>query len=1067
MKPYALLIFLLSTQVALFSQKSKAPKPSVVITQSGSASTLAVDSSLLNALTWRNIGPFRGGRSAAVTGVSGKPNLFYFGATGGGIWRTKDGGRSWENISDGFFGGSIGAIEVAPSDNNVIYVGGGECTVRGNVSAGTGMWKSEDAGRNWKNIGLQDSRHIPRVRVHPTNADIVYAAVLGDLFKSSEQRGIYRSKDGGKSWQRIHFVSKDVGAVDLAMDPTNPRILYASFWRVRRTPFNMSSGGEGSGIWKSVDSGDTWTELTHNEGLPKDTIGIVGLAVSAARPDRVFAIIESETGGVFRSDDAGKKWVKVNEDRSLRQRAWYYTRIYADTKDADVVYVANVAYHKSKDGGKTFQSKYAPHGDHHDLWVSPEDPQRMIIGDDGGAQITYDGGETWTTYHNQPTAQFYRVTTDNAFPFNIYAAQQDNSSVRIAHRSDGGAITEQDWESTAGGESASIAVDPTNNDIVYGGEYHGYLTRVDHKKRTQRTINVWPEDNMGHGAEDAKYRFQWNYPVFFSQHDPKKLFVASNHLHVSTNEGQSWTTISPDLTTNDKSRQKSSGGPITQDNTSVEYYCTIFTASESPRVKDLIWTGSDDGLVHLTRDGGKNWTNVTPPELPKWTMINSLEPDPHSDGGCYLACTAYKLGDYQPYLFRTKDYGKTWLKITDGIGAEHFTRVIRADPNRQGILYAGTEQGMYVSFTDGRQWQRFQQNLPIVPITDLTIKENHLIAATQGRSLWSIDDLSPVQQIAEAPDFLSKGDLAKKALHLFKPAPGYRMNGNASKGSKTAGENQANGISVLYFLKNKPSEKDTVTLLITAMNGDTIRVFSTIYNKPEALKGMSSRYGALGETTAGSNKFLWNMRYPDAEKFDGMILWSYDLEGPKAVPGTYRVHLSAAGKTEAQNFEILADPRSGATAQDFSSQFDFVQSVGAKLTDMHRSIREIRNVRSQVKSITADLPKQETYKPIQDLAAFIDSTMTGVEEALYQTKNRSSQDPLNYPVRLNDKLANLMGLNVGGDFPPTQQSLEVRAYLFGLTDAQLLKWKNIKEKDLPSLNQLVRNAGIDLIRVKK
>jgi photosystem II stability/assembly factor-like uncharacterized protein len=1064
MKQLTFLSFCLLLQMPLFAQKGKPAAAAAPETAVRPAT--AVSESLLGSLQWRNIGPFRGGRSAAVTGVAGKPNLFYFGGTGGGVWRTTDGGRSWENISDGFFGGSIGAIEVAPSDHNVIYVGGGECTVRGNVSAGTGMWKSEDAGRSWKSIGLKNSRHIPRLRVHPSNPDIVYAAVLGDLFKSSDERGVYRSKDGGKSWQRVHFVSNDVGAVDISMDPTNPRILYAAFWRVRRSPHDLSSGGQGSGMWKSTDGGDTWTELTANEGLPKDTIGIIGLAVSAVRPDRVFAIIESQTGGVFRSDNGGKTWAKVNEDRALRQRAWYYTRIYTDTHDEDVVYVVNVAYHKSKDGGKTFQSKYAPHGDHHDLWVAPEDPKRLIIGDDGGAQVSYDGGDTWSTYHNQPTAQFYRVTTDNAFPFRIYAAQQDNSSVRIAHRTDGYAITDRDFEPTAGGESGHIAIDPLNNDIAYGGEYHGFLSRVDHKNRTQRAINVWPEDNMGHGAEDAKYRFQWNFPVFFSPHDPKKLYVASNQLHLSTNEGQSWTTISPDLTTNDKSRQRASGGPITKDNTGVEYYCTIFAAAESPRVKDLIWTGSDDGLVQLSRDGGKTWNNVTPPDLPKWTMVNSLEIDPHSDGGCYLACTAYKLGDYRPYLYRTKDYGKTWAKITDGIGSEDFTRVVRADPKRPGILYAGTEQGMYISFNDGRNWQKFQQNLPIVPITDLVIKENHLIAATQGRALWSIDDLSPVQQIAEAPDFMSKGDLSQKAMHLFKPAPAYRMGGASAKDSKLSGENHPNGSMIHFYLKNKPGDKDTVTLAILEADGDTVRVFSSLYNKPESLKGKPTRLGGLGEMKAGGNLFLWNMRYPDAEKFDGMVLWSYDLEGPKAVPGSYIARLSAAGKTEEQRFDILPDPRNGTTPQVFAQQFEFVQSVGNKLSELHRAVRDIRQLRGQVKALSADLPQGEAHKAIRDFAARMDSTMTGVEEAIYQTKNRSSQDPLNFPVRLNDKLANLMGLNVGGDFPPTQQSLEVRGYLFGLADAELAKWKALRERELPELNRLVRASGLDFIRLK-
>ncbi len=1058
MKPILTVLFFCLISQPVWAQKTKVKTPA----QTSAATSLRVSDSLFSALSWRNIGPFRGGRSAAVTGVSGKPNLFYFGATGGGVWRTQDGGRTWDNISDGYFGGSIGAIEVAPSDNNVLYVGGGEVTVRGNVSYGSGMWKSEDAGRSWKSIGLKSSRHIPRIRVHPQNPELVYAAVLGDLYQPTEERGIYRSKDGGATWQRILFVNNNTGAVDLCMDPGNPRILYASFWRVRRTPYDLSSGGAGSGLWKSTDAGDTWTELNTNEGFPKDTIGIIGVTVSAARPDRVWALIESASGGLFRSDNGGKSWVKVNEDRSLRQRAWYYTRVYADTKDEDVVYVMNVNYHKSKDGGRTFTTKNAPHGDHHDLWVAPDDPRRMIIGDDGGAQITYDGGETWSSYHNQPTGQFYRLTTDNFFPFRIYAAQQDNTSIRISHRSDGSAITDRDYEPTAGGESGFLAVDPLNPDIIYGGQYHGFLNRLDHKNKSSRSINVWPNDNMGHGAVDAKYRFQWNFPLFFSPHDPKKLYAASNHLHVSTNEGQSWQTISPDLTTNDTSRQQSSGGPITQDNTGVEYYCTIFAAAESPRVKDLLWTGSDDGLVHISRDGGANWTNVTPPTMPKWTMINSIEPDPYLDGGCYLACTAYKLGDYHPYLYRTKDYGKTWDLITEGIDKEDFTRVIRADPKRPGVLYAGTEQGVYVSFTDGQFWQKFQLNLPVVPVTDLLIRDNHLIAATQGRSLWSIDDLSPLQQLTEMPDFLGKGNLAQKDLHLFQPAPAYRMGGGSVKGSKTTGENQPNGSMIYFYLKNKPSEKDTVTLVILENNGDTIKVFSN-----QKLPAAWEKRGGKLTPKAGGNLFVWNMRYPDAEKFEGLVLWSYGLEGPKAMPGTYQVRISAAGKTATQSFDILPDPRSGATKQIFEQQFEFVQSVSNKISEMHRTIGYIRTLRKQLTGLSEALPAGEQYKPIRVMVSGIDSSMTRIEETFYQTKNRSPQDPLNFPVRLNDKLANLMGLNVEDDFPPTQQSQEVRDELFKQVDEQLAIWKMLREKNLPALNQLIRDSGVDVIRLKE
>ena len=589
-----------------------------------SSSLYSQSEKVYDALEYRLIGPFRGGRSAAVTGVPNKPNLFYFGATGGGVWKTIDGGRTWENISDGFFGGSIGSISVSKSDPNVIYVGGGEKTVRGNVSSGYGMWKSVDAGKTWKSVGLEKSRHIPRIVIHPKDHNILYAAVLGNIYKPTEERGVYKSIDGGKTWKKVLFANKDAGAVDLTLDPNNPRILYASTWNVRRTPYSLSSGGDGSALWKSTDSGETWTKISDNDGFAKGTLGIMGVTVSPLNSERVWAIVEhKDKGGVYRSDDAGKTWKQINSERKLRQRAWYYTRIYADTEDEEVVYVLNVRYHKSKDGGKTFSTFNAPHGDHHDLWIAPENSKRMVIGDDGGAQVTYDGGETWSTYHNQPTSQFYRVTTDNHFPYRIYAAQQDNSTIRIKHRSDGWTIDEDDWEATAGGESAHIAIDPLNNDIVYGGSYGGFLTRVNHKTGTTRAINVWPDNPMGHGAEGMKYRFQWNFPLFFSKHNPKKLYTFSNHVHVTENEGQSWKLLSEDLTKNDPTKLVSSGGPITQDNTGVEYYGTIFAAAESPINEGVLWVGSDDGLVHITKNGGDSWQNVTPKQMPEWMMINT------------------------------------------------------------------------------------------------------------------------------------------------------------------------------------------------------------------------------------------------------------------------------------------------------------------------------------------------------------------------------------------------------------------------------------------------------------
>jgi photosystem II stability/assembly factor-like uncharacterized protein len=581
--------------------------------------------------------------------------LFYMGTTGGGVWKTTNGGTTWKNISDGYFGGSIGAVEVSPSHTNVIYVGGGEVTVRGNVSPGTGMYKSVDGGRSWISIGLNNSRHIPRVRVHPTNPDIVYAAVLGDLFTDSEERGVYKSSDGGKTWNKILFANTRAGAVDLIMDPVNPDVLYASTWNVRRTPYDFSSGGDGSALWKSSDGGKTWASLMENKGMPKGTIGIIGVTVSPANPGRVWAIIENDKGGVFRSDDGGKTWELTNSDRILRQRAWYYSRIYADTKDPEKVYVMNVAYHTSTDGGKTFKSRYAPHGDHHDLWIAPEDPDRMVIGDDGGGQVSYDGGESWSTYKNQPTAQFYRVSTDDHFPYRIYGAQQDNSTVRIQSRSGGRYITEDHWESTAGGESAHLAPDPEDNEIVYGGSYGGFLTRYNHHTNMNRAINVWPDNPLGYGAEGMKYRFQWNFPIFFSPHDPDKLYTCSQYVHQSTNGGESWEIISPDLSRNDSVKLVSSGGPITKDNTGVEYYATIFAATESAYEEGLLWCGSDDGLIHVSKNGGGDWENVTPKKLPEWTMINSIEVDPFNKGGLYVAATRYKQGDYTPYLYHTTD----------------------------------------------------------------------------------------------------------------------------------------------------------------------------------------------------------------------------------------------------------------------------------------------------------------------------------------------------------------------------------------------------------------------------
>ncbi|MCF6224593.1 MAG: glycosyl hydrolase [Flavobacteriaceae bacterium] len=1016
---------------------------------SKSTTEIAYAKDLYDGLEYRLIGPFRGGRSAAVTGVPGEPNLFYFGSTGGGIWKTTNGGRSWENISDGFFGGSIGAISVAKSDKNVIYVGGGEKTVRGNVSSGYGVWKSVDAGKTWKSLGLKKSRHVSRIVIHPTDANIVYAAVLGNIYKPTQERGIYKSIDGGKTWNKTLFTNDQAGAVDLTLDPNNPRILYASTWRLQRTPYSLSSGGDGSALWKSTDSGVTWKEISKKEGFPEGTLGIIGVTVSPKNSQRVWAIVENEKkGGLYRSEDGGEKWKKINDERKLRQRAWYYTRIYADTEDENTVYVLNVRYHKSTDGGKSFSTYNAPHGDHHDLWISPENAKRMIIGDDGGAQVTYDGGETWTTYHNQPTSQFYRVTTDNHYPYRIYAAQQDNSAIRINYRSNGSSIGENDWESTAGGESAHITVDPNNDDIVYGGSYGGFLTRKNHKTGTVRAVNVWPDNPMGYGAEGMKYRFQWNFPIIFSKHDTKKLYAFSNHVHLSENEGQSWKLLSDDLTRNDSVKLVSSGGPITQDNTGVEYYCTIFAANESPLKEGLLWVGSDDGLVHITKDGGKTWENISPKGLPEWSMINSIEPSNFDEGTCYLAATRYKLGDFNPYLYKTTDYGKTWMKIINGIDNEHFTRVVREDPKQKGLLYAGTETGMYISFNDGKDWDKFQLNLPIVPITDLVLKDDNLIVATQGRSLWAIDDLTLLHQLND--------DVKSKDNFLFAPRNSYRTKGRGGKESKTTGTNLENGVITYFNIKNYDKKKDSISLTYLSQNGDTLASFNN--KEKEKEKKLKVEKGA--------NKFVWNSRIKGAEKLKGMIFWWAKFSGAKVIPGTYKVSLMVNDEEQTKSFIILADPRAEASLEDMQKQFDFVSDINKTIDKAHQSIKNIRKINKQLDAFTKQYKDDERINHLVKKAEDLKKSFSEIEKALYQTKNQSNQDPLNFPIRLTNKLGHLNSLITMDDFAPTEQDIAVKNELTKKIDEQLTEFDTLISKEIKEFNAGFNSLNLNYLFVE-
>jgi len=1034
---FVLLVFGLFTLSVTNAQSSKTPggKPS------------DPDSIFYGKVKYRLIGPYRGGRSAAVTGSYKNRNTFYFGATGGGIWKTSDAGSNWKNISDKNFGGSMGAVAVAPSDESILYVGEGENTVRGNVAEGFGMWRSDDGGRNWRNIGLKDTRHIIRIVVHPKNPDIVWVAALGHIFGANEERGVYKTMDGGKTWRKVLYANKQAGAVDLVMEPGNPSTLYASTWNVIRTPYSLESGGEGSAVWKSIDGGEHWVNLMDKKGLPKkETIGIIGVTVSAANPDRVWALVEARSGGLFRSDDGGETWTKQTDDPNIRQRAWYYSKIFADPKNENTVYALNVGFYRSRDGGKTFQPIPTPHSDHHDLWIDPEDANRMIIADDGGAQISFDAGVNWSTLNNQPTAQVYRVSTDNHFPYRVLAAQQDNSTFRILSRSNSGGITENDWEPTAGAESGYVVADPLNPDIVYGGNYGGYISRRDHKTGENRAVNVWPDNPMGAGADVLKYRFQWNFPIFFSPHNPKRLYTAGNHLFVTENEGQSWETISPDLTTNDKSKQGPSGGPITKDNTSVEYYCTIFTAAESVLEENVLWTGSDDGLINVSRDAGKTWTNVTPAGAGKWMMWNCVETDPFKKGTAYFVGTKYKLDDFKPYIFKTEDYGKSWKMITNGIAPMHFARTLRADKKVPGLLYCGTEYGMYISYDDGANWKSFQLNLPVVSITDLTIKENDLIVGTQGRAIYILDDLSLIQQ--------KSNNVLNKNLHVFAVNDAYKVDGTQNPNIRNAGMNPPNGVVINYWLKDA-TDSSKVSITVFDNKKEPIKTFST------TAKEATDKF----EVNKGMNQFVWNLKYPAAEKVEGLILWNGNIDAPSAAPGKYSARFRYGKDSVDVPFTIKPDPNYKMTEADYQQQLTFLLQVQNKFNEVQKAIKNIRTIRSQLTDFTARMDTTNS-KDLKKLADTINKKVTAVEDALYQTKAKSGQDVLNYPIRINDKISGLFDVANSGNNPPSMQVQEAFKELSAEADKHLNALKQVMNNEVVQFNKLIYQKQIPVIGIK-
>ena len=1023
-----------------YGQKAKTPSP---------ASPLA-ENPVFKGMNYRLVGPFRGGRSAAVAGSYTDNNVFYFGSTGGGVWKTTDGGSNWKNISDGYFGGSIGSVAVAPGDETVIYVGEGEKTMRGNVSEGLGgIWRTDDGGKSWTNLGLKDGRHIVRIVIHPKNPDVVWVAVMGHLFGPNKERGIYKTVDGGKTWKQTLFVNEQTGAFEVVMEPGNPKVLYATTWRVIRQPYTLESGGEGSGLWKSTDGGETWANISSSKGLPKGTWGINSVAVARSNTDKLYALIENEKGGLYASEDGVKTWALRSSDNNIRQRAWYYTRVFVDPFNENIVYCPNVGFNVSKDGGRSFTELNTPHGDHHDLWIDPKNGKRMIVADDGGGQVSFDAGLNWSTMMNQPTAQIYRISADNAFPYRIMSGQQDNSAFRIRSRTYGPAITEGDMESTAGSESGYVVADPLDPEITYGGNYMGMLERLNHKTGESRMINIWPIDNMGAGADAARYRFQWNFPIFFSPHNPKRLYAAGNHLFVTENEGKSWEEISPDLTTNDKAKQGPSGGPITKDNTSVEYYCTIFTAMESPLEKDLLWTGSDDGLVFVSRNGGKNWENVTPGGLPPGVMWNRLEANPFKKGAAYIAGTRYKSDDFSPYLFKTEDYGKTWKRIDNGINRMHFTRTICADPKRPGLLYAGTEYGMYISYNDGALWDPFQLNLPMVPITELLIKNNDLIVATQGRSFWILDDLAVVQQY-DAP-------IKDKPLHAFTPAPAYRMQGagrgRGGRAIPNTGSNPLPGVVVPVWAKSiTDSTKYEVTIL--DKTGKEIKTYSA-----------SSKDNKI-EWNSGLNYFAWDMNYPEGEKpAEGLILWNRARMVPMAPPGDYQAKIKVDKDSLTVPLKLLADPNYPVSQAEYDAQFNFLVKARDKFSETMKALQNIGDLKKQMTDFTGRLGKN-CPKEIKQMTDSIAKQLTLVENELHQTKAKSGQDVLNYPIKLDDKLSSVYRVASVGNGAPTRQTLDAYEVVAGQIDTQLAKLKAIFDKDIPALNAQIREKGLPIISPK-
>ncbi len=986
----------------------------------------------LSAMEYRFIGPFRGGRSTAATGVPDQIFTYYMGTTGGGVWKTIDGGNSWSNISDGYIPvGSIGAVEVALSDPNVVYVGTGSADPRGNVSTGKGVYKSTDAGETWSYSGLERAGQIGRIQIHPGNPDLVYAAVQGNIFGPTPDRGIYRSSNGGQDWEKVLFVNDSTGASELIMDPNNPRVLYAGFWQVERKPWTMIDGGRGSGVYKSTDGGDTWERLSGKGGLPDGIIGKVGIAVSPVNSDRVWVLhehIEETKGGLYMSEDGGKSWIRSSRDHLIRQRAWYYSRVFAHPTKEQTIYMVNTRFYESPDGGKTLNRIRTPHGDDHFVWINPKYPEYMIESNDGGANVTYNGGETWSTQWNQPTSEIYRVSTDNQWPYRVYGAQQDNTTLSLPSRG-GGLHHAADVYAVGGGESGHIAVDPRDPDVVYAGTYIGIISRIDRSKDRYKRVGAYPELYDGVEGRDLKYRFQWNAPIRFSPHDPGTLYITSNYVHRSTNEGQTWEVISPDLTRNIDKYLDIPGEPIQNDNTSVELYCTIFAFEESPVEQGVLWAGSDDGLVHISRDNGATWQNITPDNMPAEGTVNMVDLSKSKKGRATIAVYRYRDNDFKPYIFQTNDYGQSWRLLTNGrngIPSDHFVRVVREDPDREGLLYAGTEFGMYISFDDGANWQPFQNNLPITPITDITIKDKDLVISTQGRAFWILDDLSPLHSITVAGE-----------PQLLPPRTAYRTQLGSYRGDLSP-DPAPNGALLHYYLP----ENDTITITIEDAAGNPVNEYTEIAG------------------SKGLNRWEWDLTYPKAELVPGTFIYLSYSGGPRVVPGDYKVTLTSRAVSSSQMLSVKPDPRWEIDLAGFQAQLALQLEVRDMLTAIHATIGEIRSIREQLNN--KDL---EEHQDIMEQVKTFQTSITEIEDQLIQTKTESHQDPINYPVQLDTHVGYLFSVAHSQEGRPNDA-------IYDRLEDLKTEWSQIKSSydqlisdQLKKIEGILENSDIPYIQI--